>query len=145
MISGKWGDCDFSSCSGGSESAPAPPLPPPRGPPPPPPPREQQFAPAPPRGPPPARGQAPPRFIPPPRGGGDQGFSPQVLPPPSRPRSQNPPRLQDLAANNNFLGLLANQMGFLPGGGGRPGPPFARPPVGEDLQLPEPPKLEDLK
>jgi len=78
VISGKWGDCDFSSCSGG-------------------------------------------------------------------PRSQNPPRLQDLAANNNFLGLLANQMGFLPGGGRRPGPPFARPPVGEDLQLPEPPKLEDLK
>jgi len=145
VISGKWGDCDFSSCSGGSESAPAPPLPPPRRPPPPPPPREQQFAPAPPRGPPPARGQAPPRFIPPPRGGGDQGFNPQVLPPPSRPRSQNPPRLQDLAANNNFLGLLANQMGFLPGGGRRPGPPFARPPVGEDLQLPEPPKLEDLK
>jgi len=135
VISGKWGDCDFTSCSGEVASE-LPQRPPPQRPPPQRPPPQR----------PPPQQQAPPRFLPPPpsRGQSQNQFNPQVLPPPSRPRSQRPPGPG--LGNNNFLGLLANQMGlqgFAPGR--RPGPPFARPPVGEDLQLPEPPKLEDLQ
>ena len=135
VISGKWGDCDFTSCSGEVTKQQDLPRPPPRFP----------------------SQQPPPRFLPqsqnfnsqsftPAFNPDQQSFNPQVLPPPPPgPRSQRPTQ----PINRNFLDFLLRNgnLGQLPGLGPlRPGsgPPFARPPTGEEPEV-DPPKLEELK